>query len=129
MSGTITESAAQPVIAETSTRVEPSSPEIEPSQHDRREVEASGLALVAGFGLVLALALAALVPTTGDFGLTWDEPAYRYSQIISAQWWEQLWHARSWDDIRRSARTRRPALLLALRQVTGSTFTRRWPAS
>ena len=39
------------------------------------------------------------MPTTGDFGLTWDEPAYRYSQIISAHWWEQLWHARSWNDI------------------------------
>ena len=45
--------------------------------------------------MVLALALAALVPTTGDFGLTWDEPAYRYSQLMSAQWWEQLSRARS----------------------------------
>ena len=39
---------------------------------------------------VLAVALAALVPTVGDLGLTWDEPAYRYSQVMSAQWWEQL---------------------------------------
>jgi hypothetical protein len=50
--------------------------------------------------LVLAVALVALVPTTGDIGLTWDEPAYRYSQILSAQWWEQLIHARSWSEIR-----------------------------
>jgi 4-amino-4-deoxy-L-arabinose transferase-like glycosyltransferase len=39
--------------------------------------------------LVFVLALGILVPTIGDFGLTWDEPAYRYSQIMSAQWWEQ----------------------------------------
>ncbi len=45
--------------------------------------------------MVLAGALAALVPTVGDFGLTWDEPAYRYSQVMSAQWWEQLGQARS----------------------------------
>jgi 4-amino-4-deoxy-L-arabinose transferase-like glycosyltransferase len=50
--------------------------------------------------LVFALALAVLVPTTGDFGLTWDEPAYRYSQVMSAQWWEQLTLARSQDDLR-----------------------------
>ncbi len=37
-----------------------------------------------------ALALMALMPTTGDFGLTYDEPAYRYSQMISVQWWERL---------------------------------------
>ena len=49
---------------------------------------------------VLAMALAALVPTVGDLGLTWDEPAYRYSQLMSVQWWEQLSHARSWDQVR-----------------------------
>jgi Dolichyl-phosphate-mannose-protein mannosyltransferase len=49
---------------------------------------------------VLAVALAALVPTVGDFGLTWDEPAYRFSQVISQQWWEQLGNARSWHDVR-----------------------------
>ena len=47
---------------------------------------------------VLLVSLAALVPTVGDFGLTWDEPAYRYSQVLSAQWWEQLARARSWHD-------------------------------
>ncbi len=35
-------------------------------------------------GAVLIAALAATLPTTGDLGLTWDEPAYRYSQIMSA---------------------------------------------
>ncbi len=49
--------------------------------------------------LVCAGALVVLVPTTGDIGLTWDEPAYRYSQVMSAQWWEQLRHARSWSEV------------------------------
>ncbi|RUL89191.1 glycosyltransferase family 39 protein [Tautonia sociabilis] len=49
--------------------------------------------------LVLAASLAATVPTTGDLGLTWDEPAYRYSQLVSAQWWEQLASARSRTDL------------------------------
>ena len=35
----------------------------------------------------------------GDFGLTWDEPAYRYSQVLSAQWWEQLSKVHSWRDV------------------------------
>ncbi len=48
---------------------------------------------------VLAVALAASIPTIGDFGLTWDEPAYRFSQIISQHWWEQLASARSWRDV------------------------------
>jgi 4-amino-4-deoxy-L-arabinose transferase-like glycosyltransferase len=50
--------------------------------------------------LVFGVALVALVPTTGDIGLTWDEPAYRYSQVMSAQWWNQLVHARSWTEVR-----------------------------
>jgi 4-amino-4-deoxy-L-arabinose transferase-like glycosyltransferase len=45
--------------------------------------------------LVFGGALAALVPTVGDFGLTWDEPAYRFGQVMSAQWWQQLFAARS----------------------------------
>ena len=45
------------------------------------------------------MALAATVPTTGDFGLTWDEPAYRYSQQMSAQWWERLAQARTRADV------------------------------
>jgi 4-amino-4-deoxy-L-arabinose transferase-like glycosyltransferase len=50
-------------------------------------------------GLVLIAALAASVPTAGDLGLTWDEPAYRYSQLVSAQWWERLGRARSSADL------------------------------
>jgi hypothetical protein len=49
----------------------------------------------------LILTLAALVPTVGDFGLTWDEPAYRHSQVMSAQWWEQLGRARTIDDLQK----------------------------
>ena len=49
--------------------------------------------------LVLLVALAATIPTTGDFGLTWDEPAYRFSQLRSAQWWERLGQARSGADV------------------------------
>lgn len=45
-------------------------------------------------GAVLAVVLLATVPTTGDIGLTWDEPAYRYSQQLSAQWWGRLAQAR-----------------------------------
>lgn len=45
-------------------------------------------------------ALIATVPTVGDLGLTWDEPAYRYSQVMSAQWWGRLFHARSVDEVR-----------------------------
>ena len=71
----------------------------------------------AGTALVLALALAALVPTTGDFGLTWDEPAYRYSQVMSAQWWEQLCQGPFLGRGPRAARSRHAALLLALRPV------------
>ncbi len=48
---------------------------------------------------VFTLALAALVPTVGDFGLTWDEPAYRYSQVLSAQWWEELAQVRGLDQL------------------------------
>jgi hypothetical protein len=48
---------------------------------------------------VLIVALATLIPTIGDFGLTWDEPAYRYSQVMSAQWWEQLGQVRTFDDL------------------------------
>jgi hypothetical protein len=50
--------------------------------------------------LVFALALVLLAPTTGDIGLTWDEPAYRYSQLMSVQWWEQMLQARSWAEVR-----------------------------
>ena len=48
---------------------------------------------------VFIVALVALIPTIGDYGLSWDEPAYRFSQVISAQWWEQLGKVGSWDDL------------------------------
>lgn len=48
---------------------------------------------------VVALTLAATVPTTGDIGLTWDEPAYRFSQLRSSQWWERLAGARSVGEV------------------------------
>lgn len=50
--------------------------------------------------LVGLVALLLIVPTTGDFGLTWDEPAYRYSQILSGQWWERLVRVRSAEEFR-----------------------------
>jgi hypothetical protein len=39
------------------------------------------------------------VPTTGDIGLTWDEPAYRFSQLRSEAWWARLAHARSRQEL------------------------------
>ena len=58
---------------------------------------------LGGLGLktwaVLIISLAVLTPTAGDFGVTWDEPAYRYSQLLSAQWWQQLGEVRSWRDV------------------------------
>jgi len=44
---------------------------------------------------VVVIAFSVTAPTAGDLGLTWDEPAYRYSQMVSAQWWERLAEARS----------------------------------
>ncbi|WP_152049554.1 glycosyltransferase family 39 protein [Tautonia marina] len=49
--------------------------------------------------LVALVALAATVPTTGNFGLTWDEPAYRYSQLVSAQWWKQVGEVQSIEEL------------------------------
>jgi 4-amino-4-deoxy-L-arabinose transferase-like glycosyltransferase len=60
----------------------------------------SGRRLQLATLLAFVLALAATVPTAGDFGLTYDEPAYRYSQMVSAQWWERLARAHSITDIR-----------------------------
>jgi hypothetical protein len=45
------------------------------------------------------VAMAVTLPGTGDPGLTWDEPAYRYSEVVSAQWWERLGRARSFADL------------------------------
>jgi hypothetical protein len=49
--------------------------------------------------LVWLIALAVTLPQAGDLGLTWDEPAYRYSQTVSGQWWSQLIRARSWSEL------------------------------
>ena len=49
---------------------------------------------------VFLAAFAGLAPTTGDLGLTWDEPAYRYSQIMSEQWWRRLFESRSISDVK-----------------------------
>src|SRR5262245_45669190 len=53
----------------------------------------------AEFLLAFVVALVALAPTTGDFGLTYDEPAYSYSQGMSIQWWGRLSTSRSWGDV------------------------------
>lgn len=66
--------------------------DLEASRRRRNRLWIAALAVFLG-------AIAALVPTAGDFGVTWDEPAYRYSQVISAQWWEQWASIRSWDDV------------------------------
>src|SRR3954471_5398186 len=59
----------------------------------------SGRAWWLGGVLAFAGAMAATVPTLGDIGLTWDEPSYRTSQLVSAHWWEGLIHARSRSDL------------------------------
>lgn len=53
------------------------------------------LATAGVFAVVFAIATA----TVGDFGVTWDEPSYRYSQLYSQQWWERLASCRSWSDL------------------------------
>lgn len=59
--------------------------------------------------IVFLGALAITAPTTGDLGLTWDEPAYRFSQLRSAQWWAGLGGVRSGSEL--SAVVDRDALL------------------
>ncbi len=53
---------------------------------------------IATIGAFL-VALVATAPTVADFGLTYDEPAYRHSQMVSVQWWERLAEARSSADL------------------------------
>ena len=65
----------------------------------RPDVGLAGRGWWLGCALVFAGALAATVPTTGDIGLTWDEPAYRTSQLVSAHWWGRLAEARSRADL------------------------------
>ena len=77
---------------------------------------------------VLAVALIAMVPTVGDLGLTWDEPAYRYSQVMSAQWWEQWARVRSADDVRKLLDPT-VSCITGLTGATASISIRPWPAS
>jgi 4-amino-4-deoxy-L-arabinose transferase-like glycosyltransferase len=53
------------------------------------------------FAIVFALVVAASAPTTGDFGLTWDEPTYRTSQRYTEYWWRDLAQGRSINDLQR----------------------------
>jgi hypothetical protein len=50
--------------------------------------------------VVALLTFLVILPTVGDIGLTWDEPAYRFSQIMSTQWWERLFQIRSFSDFK-----------------------------
>jgi hypothetical protein len=70
----------------------------EPTDITERQSGAGGLSrrgqLLGALGVFLAVCLVT-APTTGDFGLTWDEPAYRHSQLVSARWWSKLFRVRS----------------------------------
>ncbi|WP_435009303.1 ArnT family glycosyltransferase [Tundrisphaera lichenicola] len=73
-----------------------------PTPEDERASEPgrlTGRAWWLGCALVLLGALAATIPTAGDIGLTWDEPSYRTSQLVSAHWWADLAHVRSRADL------------------------------
>ena len=59
-----------------------------------------GLSWARSSILVGIVSLFVLLPTAGDIGLTWDEPAYRFSQLMSAQWWERLFQVRSWSGLK-----------------------------
>src|SRR5271165_826921 len=101
---------AGPRMMDTLELPDETKPAIRPQREETPKLSEPTLATAAdrsasaswrlGTLLVFAVALVALVPTTGDIGMTWDEPAYRYSQVMSAQWWDQLAHARSWAELR-----------------------------
>ena len=68
-------------------------------EHPSDSIGLTGRAWWLGCVLAFAGALAATAPTAGDIGLTWDEPSYRTSQLVSAHWWEGLFRARSRSDL------------------------------
>ena len=70
----------------------------DPNRFGPRKLRSGRSWWLASTGAFL-VALVATVPTAGDIGLTWDEPSYRYSQLVSAQWWEHLGRARAWTDV------------------------------
>jgi 4-amino-4-deoxy-L-arabinose transferase-like glycosyltransferase len=70
-------------------------PTLEPETPNQRPSKLEGRAWWLGCLIVLAIALLATVPTVGDIGLTWDEPSYRTSQLVSSQWWTGMASARS----------------------------------
>ncbi len=99
MHGTETRAVPEPIShrAKSTSRAEQNPSGVSRPSDERRNRPAWSSAIQPLF--VLAIALCLLVPTVGDFGFTWDEPAYRYSQVNSAQWWEQWAQVRSWRDV------------------------------
>ena len=74
----------------TTPEVQPAHPE--PVARSRFTWGRSSL-LVAGVSLFI------LCVTAGDIGLTWDEPAYRFSQLMSVQWWHRLFQVQSFQEL------------------------------
>ncbi|MDX2039590.1 MAG: glycosyltransferase family 39 protein [Isosphaeraceae bacterium] len=50
---------------------------------------------------VFAVVFAVGATTCGDWGLTWDEPVYRESQIRAGLWLRELARVRSWAEVER----------------------------
>ena len=91
---------------------------------------ALGPALVAGVRpWCWLIALLATVPTSGDIGLTWDEPSYRTSQLISSQWWEAMAKVRTRADLDALLSSPTPCSITGLTAGSATTSTRPWPVS
>jgi Dolichyl-phosphate-mannose-protein mannosyltransferase len=74
-------------------------PTLEGEAPTARSPKLEGRAWWLASALVLLIALLATVPTVGDIGLTWDEPSYRTSQLVSSQWYSGIAKARSRSDL------------------------------